>query len=90
MLNIGEKIDDQYKKLIGSDYNSGAKWFEEITRTTNKIREILKITALGVDYKKYILFEAVTPVVEIWYKDGKRTYQSLPRNSREESSTKRN
>ena len=85
MLNIGEKIDDQYKKLIGSDYNSGAKWFEEITRTTNKIREILKITALGVDYKKYILFEAVTPVVEIWYKDGKRTYQSLPKELHEKN-----
>lgn len=36
-------------------------WFKEISETTNELRDVAKITALGIDFKKYALFKAVTP-----------------------------
>lgn len=77
LLNIGEEINEDYKKLVGSDDRSGARWFNSITKTTNKIRQVLKITALGVDYKKYSFFEAITPEVNVWWKDGIKDYKAL-------------
>ena len=77
LLNIGEEVDNDYKKLVGSDNSCGASWFEKITKTTNKIREVLKITALGIDYKKYTYFEAITPNINVWWKNEKN-YEAIP------------
>ena len=77
LLNIGEEVDEGYKKLVGSDNRYGASWFEKITKTTNKIREVLKITALGIDYKKYTYFEAITPNVNVWWTNEK-SYEPIP------------
>ena len=57
----------------------GARWFEKASSTVNKIREILKITALGIDYKKYAYFEIITPKVNMWWKDGVRDYEPFPK-----------
>lgn len=80
ILEIGVEIGTDYKKLVGSETRHGARWFEQVTETTNKIREILKITALGIDYKKYVYFEAITPYVEMWWKDNDREYSVIPRD----------
>lgn len=85
LLNIGEEINKDYKKLVGSDSKCGAMWFERITKTTNSIREILKITALGVDYKKYTFFEAITPEIDIWWTEDKREYKPLSKDYYEEN-----
>ncbi|MCI1720679.1 MAG: hypothetical protein LKM37_06695 [Bacteroidales bacterium] len=79
-LNIGEQIDDEYKKLVGSDSKCGAKWFEKVTNTINSIRDILKITALGIDYKRYTYFEIITPIVNTWWENGKRKYEQLSKD----------
>lgn len=84
LLNVGDEIGDDYVKLVGTDEKSGARWFRQVTETTNKVREILKITALGIDYKKFSYFEAVTPEVHLWWSDGKKDYEALPQNYYEE------
>lgn len=84
LLNIGERIGDDYRRLVGSDVKSGARWFEQVTKTINEVREILKLTALGIDYKKYSFFEAVTPEMRLWWKEGKKDYETLPQNIFEE------
>lgn len=79
ILNVGEDVGNDYKKLVGTDDKFGAQWFEKVSSTVNKIRDILKITALGIDYKKYAYFEIITPKVSIWRKDGVRNYEPLPK-----------
>jgi hypothetical protein len=80
LLNIGERIGEDYTQLIGSDSKSGQKWFKQVTNAINSIRETLKITALGIDYKKYTFFEVVTPIVERWFVDSKIDYHALPQD----------
>ncbi len=63
LLDIGKEIGDDYKKLVGSDIKMGARWFEQISLTTNELRSILKYTALGVDYRKFVYFDTVAPKV---------------------------
>lgn len=84
LLNVGDEIGNDYQKLVGYDEKSGARWFKQVTETSNKIREILKITALGIDYRKYTYFEAVTPEVRVWWKEGGREYDALPQTYFEE------
>lgn len=62
ILNIGEKVGDDYRELAKS-CNSSAKWFKHTTQTVNSVREVLKISALGIDYRRYSLFNFITPRV---------------------------
>ena len=59
---VGKKVGTDYRRLVTSD-KEGRKWFEEVTMTSNAIRDILKISALGIDYRKYALFDFITPRV---------------------------
>lgn len=59
---VGKKIGNDYRRLVTSD-KDGRKWFEEVTMTSNAIRNILRISAMGIDYRKYTLFEFITPRV---------------------------
>jgi hypothetical protein len=68
IMEIGNKVGDEYKSLIGNDTKLGVRWFKEISETTNKIRDILKYTSLGVDYRKYVFFTAVTPYMSVYCK----------------------
>jgi hypothetical protein len=61
ILNIGERIDDSYKNVVSSKDVSKSRWFNQVTKTTNALRDVLKISALGIDYKKYALFCFITP-----------------------------
>lgn len=79
ILNLGDEIGDDYKKLTSNNTQLGVRWFEQITKTTNKIREVLKITSLGIDYKKYTFFEVITPLVNKWWNNDKYEYNSLPK-----------
>lgn len=76
VLNIGDEISNNYRSLVGS-HNIESRWFEDITKTTNKLRNVLKITALGIDYKKYVFFEAITPYVQIWHKKDGCEYNAI-------------
>lgn len=80
VISIGEHIGNDYHYLIGTDYKSGARWFEQVTETINVVREILKITAIGIDYKKYIYFNVISPSVQLWYKGGEKGYAPLPKD----------
>lgn len=83
ILDVGKQIGTDYRKLLDNDRN-GRRWFEEVTDTTNKLRNILKITSLGIDYKKYNFFNYVTPEVTQWLIDGKKNYESLSQEYFEE------
>lgn len=73
LLDIGKEIGDDYKRLVGTDNKMGARWFEQVSLTTNQLRDILKYTALGVDYRKFVYFDTVAPKVFFyWNKDGSR------------------
>ena len=58
----GKKVGNDYRRLVTSD-KDGRKWFEEVTMTSNAIRNILRISAMGIDYRKYALFDFITPRV---------------------------
>lgn len=62
IFDIGDKIRDEYKYLIGSSTKE-SRWFNKITETTNEIRDAVKIIGLGLDYKKYSLFQKITPTI---------------------------
>lgn len=83
ILDIGDEIGRDYQKLVGTNSNYGERWFRQVTETTNKIREILKITALGIDYKKYSYFDFITPRTMLCWSEGKLTYISTPKDSYE-------
>ena len=84
LLNIGDHIGKDFQKLVGTNDNDGARWFKQVTDSTNQIREILKIIALGIDFKKYTYFEAITPTIQSWWKDGLITHEAWPKNLFEE------
>lgn len=90
LLNIGDEVGKDYRKLVGSDDRAGASWFEQVTNTVNKIREVLKVTALGVDYKKYTYFETITPEVNVWWREEGKEYEVLPQEYYERKNILRN
>ena len=65
ILEIGKKQGNKYKDFVKNaslkNVNNNMVWFKEISETTNELRDVAKITALGIDFKKYALFKAVTP-----------------------------
>lgn len=62
LLDIGQKINNKYEYLVGQSGRE-VEWFKDITKTTNQMREVLKITALGIDFKRYSVFQFLTPEV---------------------------
>ena len=62
ILNVGVRVGTGYQKLASSG-TAGRRWFEQVTKTSNEIRKMLKVTALGIDYKKYVLFDFITPKI---------------------------
>lgn len=79
ITDVGRKIGNEYQKLIGHDEKYGERWFRDVSETTNRIREILKITALGIDYRKYAFFEYITPETNIYRINGGCEYHSMPK-----------
>lgn len=47
---------------------------ETLYKTVNNLRDVVKVISIGVDYKKYALFDAIAPEVRYW-NDG--TYESV-------------
>ncbi len=85
LLSVGNKIGNDYRKLV-TENRDGVRWFQQVTETVNKIREILKITALGIDYKKYTYFMAATPDVQKWFdKNSGSQYSEIPKEYFEQS-----
>jgi hypothetical protein len=62
IYSVGEKVGNDYRYLVSSN-KEGLHWFEQVTKTSNAVRDILKISALGIDYRKYALFDFITPIV---------------------------
>jgi len=77
-ISVGEEIGNDYQLLVGNDDKQGARWFKEVTDTTNKIRDLLKIVALGIDFKRYTYFETITPEVRVWWEEGAKEYEPYP------------
>lgn len=73
IFSVGERIGKDYRNLVSSS-KEGLRWFEQVTRTTNDVRRILKVSALGIDYKKYALFDFITPKVLETCRTGKDKY----------------
>lgn len=75
IFNVGEKIGTGFEKIVPRKETNKARWFEQVTKTTNAIRDVLKISALGIDYKKYALFKVITPqIYESCSIDGEKKY----------------
>lgn len=84
-IAVGEKIGNGYKELIDNTHvRCGNRWFEQVTETINRLRDVLKITALGIDYKKYTFFETITPMIFEWCEEKGRQYQAMPQEDFEE------
>ena len=73
ILSVGEKIGKDYRNFVTNN-KEGLRWFEQVTHTTNDVRNILKVSALGIDYKKYALFDFITPRVIETCRTGKDKY----------------
>ena len=65
---------------IGHDEKFGERWFRDVSETMNRIRDVLKITALGIDYRKYAFFEYITPATNVYWGNGGREYRSMPKD----------
>lgn len=63
ILNIGKEISAEYKSVVPRMDIHKSRWFEQVTQTLNATRDALKISAIGIDYKKYVLFNLITPYV---------------------------
>lgn len=83
LLSIGNKVNNDYEKFVNHDKNTGVAWYKQVTETINRIRDTLKITALGIDYRKYTCFDAITPSVGLCWKDDNWEYESWPKLNRE-------
>ncbi len=83
LIDIGDRIGNEYQKLTGNDDKLGRKWFRTISDTTNNLRDILKITALGIDYKKYVFFNLVTPETSFYCTANGMEYHSISREYHE-------
>lgn len=75
IFDVGKKQSKKYEQFVKdvslkNREQSNKKWFEEMTETVNELRSVTKITALGIDYKKYALFKAVTPYITRFIGDG--------------------
>ena len=46
ILDAGVRIGGDYRKLVKNN-KDGSRWFEQVTKTTNSIRDIIKIAAFG-------------------------------------------
>lgn len=77
IINIGDKVGNEYQKLTGHEDKYGYKWFRTISETTNNLRDILKITALGIDYRKYTFFNIVTPETSLYCNANGLEYHSI-------------
>lgn len=69
IFDIGKKQNNKYESFVrdaslkNREYFN-IKWFEDITDTVNELRNAVKIAALGIDFKKFSLFKAVTPHIQ--------------------------
>lgn len=65
IFNIGQEPRQTYIEAIRAidkeKYERNVVWFEDIDKTVKELRTAVKLTAIGVDYKKYALFNAVAP-----------------------------
>ena len=66
IYDVGKRQSKNFEDFVKNASSKGKeqankRWFEDITKTVNELREVTKITALGIDYKKYALFKSVTP-----------------------------
>lgn len=65
IFNIGREPRQTYKEAIRAidkeKYERNVVWFDDIDKTVKELRTAVKLTAIGVDYKKYALFNAVAP-----------------------------
>lgn len=65
IFNIGIEPRQTYKGAIKAidkkKYEYNIVWFNDIDKTVKELRNALKLTAIGVDYKRYALFNAVAP-----------------------------
>ena len=79
IFNVGEKIGTGYENIVPRKEINKARWFDQVTKTTNAIRDVLKISALGIDYKKYALFNFITPTIILTQNpaNGKKSYSLL-------------
>lgn len=91
LFSVGEKVGNEYRNLVSSN-KEGRRWFEQVTKTTNAVRKIIKVTALGIDYKKYALFDFITPRVlegcnetgKIFVPELKENFEARINNKRED------
>lgn len=85
LLSIGDKINKDYEKFANHHNKTEMSWYRQVTETINKIRDTLKITSLGIDYRKYTYFDEVTPSVGLCWKDDKWEYEAWPKMYNKES-----
>lgn len=68
LFNIGRKPRLSYKEFIRTVVPKNNRerygvWFEDIDKSVKELREVVKIISIGIDYKQYVLFNAIAPSV---------------------------
>lgn len=75
LFNIGRKPGFSYKNFVRETTKASTKrnsaddieknyvWFEDIDKSVKELRNAVKIISLGIDYKQFVLFNAITPNV---------------------------
>lgn len=65
IFNIGQEPRQTYKKTVKAidkkEFDRNIVWFDDIDKTVKELRNVAKLIAIGVDYKRYALFNAVAP-----------------------------
>lgn len=67
IFNVGREprktYDDVIRTIDKNKYSRNVLWFEDVDKTIIELRNVVKLAAIGVDYKRYALFNAVAPNV---------------------------
>lgn len=78
ILNIGKRVHtrsyEKFLKDVTLKQNTKYKeWFNDIESNIQDIKNAVNVIALGIDYRQYCLFMAITPEVIRWA--GEKEYQ---------------
>jgi len=64
-IGLGRKFDDYVEKTI---------------KSLSKVDDIVKILGFGIDYKKYVKFNILSPEIQVWVEQSVRTYETYKNN----------
>jgi hypothetical protein len=53
-------------------------YIDTVNKSLSNIDDVIKIIGFGIDYKKYIKFKLLSPIIQFWNQEDGRKYESHP------------